>query len=273
MKNIFKSSALALVLLASVGCDTETKIFDEATFVQLGNDNSVSVVENSGATVTISAILGSPQSSDVSVNFDVTGTATADRYTLSATSVSIPAGETSASVTFTPIDNDVIDGDVDFTLTLSSSSSLPLGIGGEGVNAISKTITIVDDNVPCNDYTISVTTDRWGSETAWDILDSSGNVVAQDGPYTDVADEVYDTAITLADGCYTFRIYDRFGDGQDTGSYLVSCGALVQASGSGNLDGVPNFDVSSATVTFFTNNPFGTDGVNFVEATDFCVNQ
>ncbi len=275
MKNIYKLMALVLFLGTLTGCEEDLIIFSNDTFIQLQDANDIAIVENSGDVVTIVAQLASPQSSDTTVNFDITGDA--GRYAVTpGTSIVIAAGETSGSIDFEAVDNDTIDGDVDIVVALSTSSGLPVGIGGEGISSVSKTITIVDDNVPCNDYLITVTTDRWGSETHWDIIDSTGTIVANDGPYVDGPagfSETYETTVNLADGCYSFRIYDTFGDGMDTGSYSVVCGSLLQAEGEGDLDGFPNFDQSTVLIPFFTANPFGTDGVNFVEVTDFCVNQ
>ena len=253
MKKILKLIPLVCLALSLQNCEEDLIIYGEDSFIQLENDAAASVVENSGASVVVNAILGSPQATDVTVNFDITGTASASRYTLSASSITIPAGDTSGSLSLTPVDNGDIDGDVEVVLTLSSSSSLPVGVGGEGVNSVSKTITIVDDNVPCNDVLVSITTDRWGSENSWEITDSTGAVVASGGPYDDGPSgfvATYDTVVTLADGCYTFGMFDSYGDGMGTGTYSATCGAIIHASGGPSL---------------------GTDDSE--EFTDFCVNQ
>lgn len=253
MKNIFKLMGLLLLVSGLTSCDPEAIIYSNVDFVQLSNDAAASVIENSGESVTVTAILGAPRSESVTVNFDVTGDAS--RFTLSpGASVTIPAGETSGTITLTPVDDDDINGDVDIVVALSASNSLGIGLGGEGVSSVSKTITIVDDNVPCNDVLVSVTTDRWGDETSWDIRDSTGAVVASGGPYAFLGagqSETYDTVVNLADGCYTFTLYDSYGDGQDYGFYSVTCGAIVHAEGAGALD----------------------EGGGTFESTDFCVNQ
>ena len=254
MKNIFKIGALML-LTAGVftSCDPEAVVFSDVDFVQLSNDAAVSIVENSGGSVSVTAILGGPRSSDVTVSFDVTGDAS--RFTLTpGNTVTIPAGETSGTLTFTPIDDDDINGDIDVVIALSESNTLGIGIGGGGFASVSKTITIVDDNVPCNDVLVSVTTDRWGDETSWEITDGSGSVLASGGPYSFLGageSATYDTVVNLADGCYTFTLFDAYGDGQDYGSYIVTCGAIIHAQGAGALSG----------------------GGGFFESTDFCVNQ
>lgn len=254
MKNIFKTLILAVVAITFNGCEEDLIIFDAGQFAQINNAAATSITENSGVVVPIEVILAMPASSDVTINLEGTG-ADASRFSLTPSTITIPAGETSGSAEFMAIDNDDIDGDVDVTVALSSSSSVPVGIGGEGTaeGAASKVITIVDDNVPCNDVVVEIVTDRWGGETSWQITDGTGAIVASDGPYVNLPangdSETYTTTVFLEDGCYTFTIFDSYGDGQDYGTYSVTCGALVHAEGGGDME----------------------DG-NMSESTDFCVN-
>ena len=247
MKNIYKLLTFIVLFASFTSCEEELIVYDNANFVQIDDASAVSIVENSGDLVTVLAILGGPQSSDTAVEFLVVGDDT--RYELSASSIVIPAGETVGSVTLSAIDDDEINGDTTVVIGLAGSSGLPIGLGGEGLNSVSKTITIVDDNVPCNDILVSITTDTWGSETEWDIVTDSGLIVATGGPYNNAV-ETINTVVPLEDGCYTFTIYDTYGDGMASGSYIVSCGAIVHAQGGGDL---------------------GDD--NMSESTDFCVNQ
>jgi len=185
MKSFSKILGLTLVLALFTSCDQDPIVFGSNSFIQLRDAADLAVVENSGDEVSVAVQLGAPQSSDTTVNFETTGDAS--RYSVSSSSIVIPAGETEGSITFTAIDDDEINGDVDIVISLSASSGLPVGIGGNPESAASRTVTIVDDNVPCNNYVLTFVTDRWGSEIMWDILDSSGSVVASGGPYTDLA--------------------------------------------------------------------------------------
>ncbi|MBP5401045.1 MAG: Omp28-related outer membrane protein [Bacteroidales bacterium] len=85
---------------------------------------------------------------------------------------------------------------------------------------------------------IALTTDRYGSETTWEVQDQSTNsVIANGGPYTDGAV----TTINIPDidvdgnGCYLFIINDSYGDGiccsYGNGSYSVSYDGTVMGSG------------------------------------------
>ena len=275
MKNLLKYSAFALVLLISFGCDEDIPGSINGQFVQLLADSDVTVTENSGDVVEIRALLGAPQSSDTTVNFDVTTTADASRYDLSATSVVIPAGETEGAITISPIDNDDIDGDVSVTISLSTSNSLPIGIGGEGASRVSRTINIVDDNIPCNDYVLTINTDDYGNETFWDIIDSDGMEVASDGlgtyPNSGLPNNSQETfMVSLEDGCYTLRVYDYWGDNGPT--FTLACGALLAADDSDGLGGSATLDIATVPPPGFRGSP-SSPYAGHVEVVDFCVNQ
>ena len=87
MKKILKLIPLVCLALSLQNCEEDLIIYGEDSFIQLENDAAASVVENSGTSVVVNAILGSPQATDVTVNFDITGTAAASRYTLSSSTL------------------------------------------------------------------------------------------------------------------------------------------------------------------------------------------
>ena len=89
---------------------------------------------------------------------------------------------------------------------------------------------------------ISLTTDRYGSETTWQVQDLSNNsVLASGGPYTDGAVTTIDIPDIDVDGngCYLFVINDSYGDGiccsYGQGSYAVSYDGVEVASGGANF--------------------------------------
>ena len=63
--------------------------------------------------------------------------------------------------------------------------------------------------------------DQYGSETSWNVKNSSGTIVAHGGPYTDAAaagTRLIESEFNLATaGCYTFEIKDAYGDGINSG--------------------------------------------------------
>jgi len=93
--------------------------------------------------------------------------------------------------------------------------------------------------------------DYYADETTWRIRDASGNTVASGGPYSRGIDNAVEAAC-LPDGCYSFTIYDSYGDGlfdgNTTGTYaLIDIDGNSLAAGGGNFGGqeATNFCVSS----------------------------
>ena len=70
--------------------------------------------------------------------------------------------------------------------------------------------------------TLSLTPDCWPGEISWTITDVGGNVVVNSEGTTYTQGVTTDTAIDLADGCYTLNILDGYGDGMH-GSQYGSC--------------------------------------------------
>jgi hypothetical protein len=74
--------------------------------------------------------------------------------------------------------------------------------------------------------TLNLVTDNYASETSWELADSSGYIIAQNGFLTN--GNTYNTVIEIptSDECYTFTINDSYGDGiccqYGTGSYSIS---------------------------------------------------
>lgn len=72
------------------------------------------------------ALLGAPQSSDVSVTLvpDASSTMTSSMYTLSSTSITIPAGKTSGSVNLTALSDEMPEGDeLDLVLNMDAGGA------------------------------------------------------------------------------------------------------------------------------------------------------
>lgn len=66
---------------------------------------------------------------------------------------------------------------------------------------------------PCIDVTLTILTDCWGGEVSWEILDAGGATIASVASNT-YGNQVSNTWSQCLDyGCYTFNIYDDFGDG------------------------------------------------------------
>ncbi len=82
--------------------------------------------------------------------------------------------------------------------------------------------------------TLSLTTDGYGDETSWELVNSNtGTTVAQGGNYSN--NQTYNQTFELTDDCYTFTIYDEYEDGicceQGQGSYTLTADSEVIVSG------------------------------------------
>ncbi len=80
---------------------------------------------------------------------------------------------------------------------------------------------------------LELTTDNYGSETSWQITDSSSQTVVSGGSYA--SNTTYNEAVCLDDGDYTFTITDAYGDGiccsYGYGSYNLIVNSSSVASG------------------------------------------
>jgi PKD repeat protein len=96
---------------------------------------------------------------------------------------------------------------------------------------------------------LTIITDCYGDEITWEIRDDNGNVVVNGGPYTQNANGTTNNYnICLSPGCYTFHIFDTYGDGM-YGSQWQNC------SINGNYymvdqDGVMLFEMTAANADF-----------------------
>lgn len=73
---------------------------------------------------------------------------------------------------------------------------------------------------------LTLTTDDYGNETTWQIIDSTSTVVAHGGPFNQVyTGQTFQIPICLPVGCYTFLINDANGDGMlagETGNFTLT---------------------------------------------------
>jgi len=80
-----------------------------------------------------------------------------------------------------------------------------------------------------NEVIVLINTENWGYEISWNIRNEEGNEVAGSGDYPN-----YSTITELAcleDGCYTFEMFDSYGDGWNGGSFTILLGDTALASG------------------------------------------
>jgi PKD repeat protein len=67
--------------------------------------------------------------------------------------------------------------------------------------------------IPTSTVNFEIKTDQYPSETTWKVRNSSGTILYSGGPYTG-ANTVYTATWDFSEfDCYTFTIYDQYGDG------------------------------------------------------------
>jgi hypothetical protein len=148
MRNIYRILMCMLLSASFTSCEEDLIIFDAKDgFAQVSTAEG-SVTENAEGIVT-TILLGRNNTEGVEITFSVTSSDDS-RYTVSPASgtLSIPAGENTAEIMLIPVDNFDVDGDVDVVIELTSGSSVPVGIGGEGQQLVSRTITVIDNDCP-----------------------------------------------------------------------------------------------------------------------------
>ena len=66
----------------------------------------------------------------------------------------------------------------------------------------------------CTALTLTINFDNYPEETTWEVTNSGGNVVESGGPYGSQPDgSTLAIPMCLPDDCYTFTIFDSYGDG------------------------------------------------------------
>jgi hypothetical protein len=243
---IYMMSIVSIMILCT-SCEDNEVIYDPLTGptgIGLTVSSVSVVVPEEGVTINIKVQSTTVSSSarEFSLARDEASTGSPQDYSL--TSLSIPANshEGSFDITFGNFDN--LEDLVTFKLILNLDLADDVGVTGFD----SVTFNYVKKLV-CNDFTLTLIEDFYSDERTWDVTDdASGAVVASGGPYPQTTGgSTIVEEFTLPDGCYTFGIYDAFGDGQFdgniSGGYTLKCSVLDIASGAGNwgFDDIHNF--------------------------------
>ena len=239
MKNNFKYLATVLVsLLFLTSCEEDVLVYSpESSYAQLASSTAATMSESSTTGTTIKVVLGTV-SNDSGESFDFTVTGDSSRYTITPADgkVVFSAGSYEATITVTPVDNNVSDGNADITITLTGEN---VGVGGDGIDLTSVAVTIIDDDCPIviddtalwtAQYVYSaagppateialtkVADNQWYLPTTWgyNAVSWLTGVPAYDGLY------VFDAVITLnpADLTCIIEGTSALTPGGDTGSY------------------------------------------------------
>jgi len=153
----------------------------------------VIVIKNNGITTLTSLVITYGPETGIMQNFTWTG------------SLEFMQSE---KVTLPPIDwTGWVNGNNEFIVIISSPN------GGEDEYPYNNTIRSTFSLSPeyPNEFVIKFKTNKAGYENRWEIVDSEGNIVLEKEGFLNQT--IYLDTILLADGCYTFTLYDEGNDG------------------------------------------------------------
>ena len=244
---------LCLVALLFTACDeTESAIFDPATGqtgIGFGTDVIDVTVPVGGVTTTAQVFSTTVSSEARSFNVSVVDdNLPAGSYTIGTVTIPADSHEGSLDVTF---QYDTLEDFVEYLLVVSVETS-------DGVQSFGNlTYTLLREfdinEFVCQDLTLQINFDNFGSENTWEILDSSNNIVFSGGPYTDgTAGTTLNENLSFAPGDYTMTFFDSYGDGlfdgNTTGSYNLFCTAQPVVSYAGAVGNFGESNTDSFTI-------------------------
>ncbi len=178
--------------------------------------NTNSGTEAGTTQIIVTATASSAVSSNQTVNLGVTGTGiTTSDYNLSNSIITIPSGQTAGSVTFSVVDDAVVEGAETATLTISNPSS------GITLGTTSQNITIADNDIaafPTVNLSLSTTAGSEANTTATIVTATASSAVAANQT---VNLGVTGTGITTSDYNLSNNII-TIPSGQTSGSVIFS---------------------------------------------------
>lgn len=171
-------------------------------------------------------------------------------FTLDWAGVLPPGGQIPIDISI----GNLLDGNNEIVAT----SSLPNGVPDEDPsndNQERPFLAVLDGA----GMVLEILTDNYPSETTWKIFDNNGNELLSGGPYQ-TEQTVYTEPLCLPEGCYTFTIYDSFGDGVSWGGVEGSYKIL-------NEDGIVVASIIEPAFGFEESNDFCTEYVCLLDFT------
>ncbi|GGE25940.1 T9SS type A sorting domain-containing protein [Psychroflexus planctonicus] len=153
--------------------------------------------------------------------------------------------------------------------------------GDEDINNNQATTDfVVAETVGSSNLVLTIELDNFPDETTWEVVNSSETVVASGGPYSDTDDSITEDISLDNDDCYTFTIFDAYGDGIccgfGSGSYTLETDAGDEIISGGDFDASESVDfnnfISLSNDTFELNNnvklyPNPTNGTAYISNT------
>jgi len=206
--------------------------------------------------ITVTATASSAVSGDQTVSLGVSGTGIdAGDYTLSSNIITIPDGQTTGSVTFTVVDDAVIEGTETAILTINNPTA------GINLGTTTQNITITDNDfpaVPIVNLSVSTNAGSEANTTAITVTATASSAVS--GNQT-VNLGISGTGITAGDYYLTSNTI-TIADGQTSGSvtFIVADDAIAEPTETATLTidtpsgGIALGNTTSQNITITNNN-------------------
>ena len=114
---------------------------------------------------------------------------------------------------------------------VSAVTSNPSGMQDEIManDGFSRNVTALTDGVP---VFLELLTDDYPNETTWELADEGGNIIYTGGPYDQTATLFTEEWCLDPEACYTFTLFDSYGDG-------ICCGFGLGNYRIVDADGIP----------------------------------
>lgn len=230
LKNILKLVGIFAIFLTSFSCEEELEP-QNTNYVTFSDQSyAFSVEPNSTQEFEVTVFSANITGNDRTFAVEVDGSGAVDGTYQIPETVTIPANTNEGNLKFSL--NDTNLGIATSVVSVNLVPELNLSTGYPTEISYSQSCTEVQ-------ATLDFDFDGYADEVSWEITDSLGGIVASQalGSYANGQESASET-ITLCEGrSYTLTIYDDFGDGlsfPEDGSYSLSVGGSVLASGSGN---------------------------------------
>ena len=221
---------LSLGLVTACNYDDDYDAPDYVTFEYAPGGETIGVPVGGTASYEATVYTADVSGQDRTYNI-VTGGTAADAVEVPG-SVTIPAGENSATVMVNA--SDVGLGVTGQTLTLNLEETGEYSVGAP-------LSFLVARSCPGSALTIAITFDQYSGETGWRLEDSDGNLVIE----VEGGDASASRSLCVPNGTYTFTLTDSYGDGIVNGGATISYAGEEIATVSGDFE----FE-SSVEITF-----------------------
>lgn len=183
---------------ASAPADAAMLSFGGQTEICPGEYTPVVTIQNNGtANLTNATITVTQGGNTVSTGTFTGNLATYGTANVTCTTIPTFNGGTLVATVTTTGDNNSANGTVNKVVTVNNNPA----------------------QAATNMVKIDVTTDRYASETTWEVTNAAGTVVASGGPWANLSANGQTVRATVnvnnlvPDQCYRFTIYDSYGDG------------------------------------------------------------